>query len=98
MSDAIERSKRAWVESWLTKLRPALGPALGILLALVPACVGITWGLPSEARFAKVTGADRARVVKAIIERTAADQPRKAAGLTFRMLDPREPDTTGRLY
>jgi hypothetical protein len=98
MPEATTNDKWATLKAKLTKLRPALWPAVAIILALVPACIGITWGLPSEARFAKMAGADRARIAQTIIERTAADQPRKAAGLTFRMLDPREPDTEGRLY
>ena len=98
MPEATAQPGSARLREHLKKLRRALWPAAAIVLALVPACIGITWGLPSERRFAKVAGADRARIAKEIIARTAADQPRKAAGLTFRMLDPREPDTEGRLY
>ncbi len=80
------------------RLRPALVPAAAVALALVPAAIGIGWGLPSGERFARVAGGHRESIAGEIAERTRDDLPRKEAGLTFRPLDPGEPDTRGRIY
>ncbi len=49
------------------------GPALAVALALVPAALGITWGLPSSDRFARVAGGHRSELAREIIERTRVD-------------------------
>lgn len=98
MPEATAQPGSARLREKLRKLRPALWPALAIVLALVPACVGITWGLPSKERFARVTGERRAEAVGAIIRRTKEDTPRKARGLAIVPLDIGKPDTPGRMW
>lgn len=82
----------------MVRLLPTLVPAAAVVLALIPAAVGITWGLPSEERFARVAGDRREEIAREIVARTRSDEPRKRAGLTFEALDPDEPDEAGRLY
>ena len=98
MPEVIAYSRWARLGARTRKLRPALVPAAAIILALIPACVGLTWGLPSEERFARVTGERRAEAVRAIIRRTNEDAPRKAAGLAIVPLDISRPDTPGRMW
>jgi len=77
------------------RLAPA--DAAVIVLALVPAALGLDWGLPSRERFSLAAGADLEVAIREVLARQAEDEPRKRAGLTFEPLDRAEPDTPGRV-
>ncbi|MHC5053749.1 MAG: hypothetical protein ACYTKD_03410 [Planctomycetota bacterium] len=80
------------------RLRPGLAPSAAVAVALVPAAIGIGWGLPSTKRFARVAGARGGEIARQIADLTREDLPRKEAGLTLRPLDPGGPDSGPRVY